>query len=116
MGLVKSCMHIPSHGFYTIEAEVGRWKSQFELLRLNESEVGQLYKVFQDVDLKRKKTVDTAHLANYLKVENKFFVKRMLSSFRRGVKFEAFVFEVWDLCTIEEKDLGKLDCVIRDFS
>ncbi len=113
-------MNVPSLGLYTIELEAeviwNRWKSQFEMLRLNENEIGQLYRVFINVDLKQRKIVQTSHLANYLKVENKLFAKRMLSSFRRGVKFEGFVFEIWDLCTIEEKDLGKWNILIPFFS
>jgi hypothetical protein len=111
MGVGTSCMNISYTGFHKVDLEAAvlwnRWKIQFEMLKLNESEIGQLYRVFKNVDLKQRKKIESAYLANYLKVENKLFAKRMLSSFRRGLKFEGFVFEIWDLCTVEEKDLGK---------
>jgi hypothetical protein len=109
MGLIISCTFKPPIGIYTIEEEVRRWKAQFEILWLNENEIEQLYKVFKDVDLNKEKVVKSAHLAQYLKVENNPFEKRMLSSFKRGLKFEGFVFEIWNMCTIGEKDLGTSD-------
>jgi hypothetical protein len=115
MGVIISCIFNPPIGIYTIEEEVRRWKAQFEILQLNEKEIGQLYKVFKDVDLNKEKVVKSAHLAQYLKVENNLFEKRMLSSFKWGLKFEGFVFEIWNMCTIGEKDLGIHD-LIRDFS
>lgn len=111
MGVGISCINNIYIGFYPVdlEAEIlwNRWKMQFEMLKLNESEIGQLYRVFKNVDLKQRNKIESEYLANYLKVENKLFAKRMLSSFRRGLKFEGYVFEIWDLCTVEEKDLGK---------
>jgi hypothetical protein len=96
------------NGVYKLEAHINRWKTQFEILRLTECEIGQLYRVFKDADITRKKLIKTSHLISYLKVEKNLFAKRMLSSFKNGVPFEGFVFEVWDICTVDEADLGEI--------
>jgi Ca2+-binding EF-hand superfamily protein len=92
---------------YHLSPDVRSWKTRFEILRLTESEVGQLYQVFINVDIAEKNKIDTSNLTAYLKVEKNMFAKRMLSSFKKGVRFEGFLFEVWNLCTIDETELGR---------
>ena len=92
---------------YSIAA-VGCWKSRFDILQLTENEIGQLYQVFLAADVTETRVVDTTQFTTYLKVDQNLFAGRMLSSFKKGIRFEGFVFEVWNLCTIEENDLGEM--------
>ena len=94
-------------GIYSLVAGVRRWRSRFQTLKLTEKDVAHLYDVYKHADLTVKNSVKTAHLMSYLKVEDIHFAKRMLSAFNSGAKFEGFVFEIWNLCTIDETDLGE---------
>ena len=103
------CPH--NSGIYVLVPAVRRWRSRFQMLRLTESEVSHLYTIYKCTDLSQKNSVKTAHLMSYLKIENAPFARRMLHAFNAGVKFEAFVFEIWDICTIDEDCLGKTRCL-----
>mmetsp|Transcript_31726 Transcript_31726/g.30243 ORF Transcript_31726/g.30243 Transcript_31726/m.30243 type:complete len:489 (+) Transcript_31726:335-1801(+) len=101
---------------YHLSPDVRCWKTRFEILKLTESEVGQLYQVFINVDIAEKNKIDTSNLTAYLKVEKNLFAKRMLSSFKKGVRFEGFLFEVWNLCTIDETELAAFVFNLYDLS
>jgi hypothetical protein len=100
----------PSFGsyprIYETVPDVGCRKSQYQALQLKESEVGQLYKAFLNSDTGHIGLVNTAQLISYLKTERNDLVRRILSSFKIGLRFEASVFEIWNICTLEESNLG----------
>lgn len=100
----------PSFGSYSRVYEtvpdVGCRKSQFQALQLRESEVGLLYEAFLNSDTGHIGIVNTAQLTSFLKTEKNDLVCRILSSFKMGLKFEGSVFEIWNMCTLEDSNLG----------
>jgi hypothetical protein len=82
-------------------------KAKFDALSLTEREVGQLFCVFQDLNLDRSGVVTSYHVMTYLRCDtvNKF-IKRMLYPLRRGLRFDGFVIAIWDLCTVKQEELG----------
>jgi Ca2+-binding EF-hand superfamily protein len=92
---------------YATEHRVQRWRSRFELLQLKENEIGMLYEIFQQCDISKRNKVNTRHLTTYCKMEKVPFTNRMLATFKKGQNFAGFVFELWDICTTDEGNLGK---------
>ena len=93
---------------YHSYSSVRCWQSRFELLQLTEYEVGQLFEIFNIATEKEGNTINTMQLAAYLKIDFNLFALKMFSSLKENIKFESFVFEVWNICTVEERDLGKM--------
>ena len=93
---------------YQSYSSVRCWQSRFELLQLTEYEVGQLFEIFNIATEKEGNTINTMQLAAYLKIDFNLFALKMFSSLKENIKFESFVFEVWNICTVEERDLGKM--------
>ena len=112
MGLGKSksvnvdAEHL-STGIYS-DHTMRKWKLKFDMLRLSEKEVTQLYQVFNDCDISNKKLVNSRHIISYCKMEKVPFSDRMLASFKKGQPFPGFVFEIWDIVTTDESHLRKL--------
>ena len=98
-----------SNGIYMLVSSVRHFRSRFQTLRLTENEVSHLYSIYKGADLSQKNCVKTAHLMTFLKIEDTPFAKRMLRAFDAGARFEAFVFEIWNICTIDESDLGEFE-------
>lgn len=94
---------------YETVPDVGCRKSQFQALQLKESEVGQLYKAFLNGDTGHVGILNAAQLISYLKSEKNDLVCRILSSFKNGLRFEGSVFEIWNICTLEETNLGNTE-------
>ena len=82
-------------------------KPKFDSLCLTEKEVGQLFYVFDLLDMKKTGIVTSYHLLTYLRCDthNKF-VKRMMYPMRKGLRFDGFVIALWDFCTLKQKHLG----------
>ena len=96
---------------YETVPDVGCKKSQFNTLQLRESEVGQLYKAFLIGDTDRIGVVNVAQLISCLKIEKNDLACRILLQFKNGLKFEGAVFEVWNICSLEDNNLGKAQCL-----
>ena len=86
--------------------KVKAYRGRFDLLQLCEKDIGLLYEHFVAADLSKKNVVSTRYLTSYCKMDKFPFAARMLSSFKKGQPFAGFVFELWNICTTNERDLA----------
>ena len=103
---------------YVTETKVLAWQSRFDLLRLSEKEIGQLYEVFVNVtEASQRNYIKARDIITYCNMDKYAFAVRMLSSFaKKGQSFAGFVFEIWDICTTDEKDLADFVFSLYDFT
>ena len=103
---------------YVTEKTVLPWRTRFDSLRLTEKEIGQLYEVFISViDASQRTHIKTRDIITYCNMDKYAFAVRMLSSFsKKGQTFPGFVFEIWDICTTDEKDLADFVFSLYDFT
>ena len=103
---------------YVTETKVQVWRTRFDSLRLTEKEIGQLYEVFVGViDASQRKHIKARDIITYCNMDKYAFAVRMLSSFaKKGQPFAGFVFELWDICTTDEKDLADFVFSLYDFT
>ena len=90
---------------YDDHPKVKAYRSRFDLLQLTEKDIGILYECFEAADLAKKNVVSARYLTSFCKVDKIAFAARMLSKFKKGQPFAGFVFELWNICTTNERDL-----------
>ena len=118
---------------YSFNKEILKYKNDFQLLNLNERNIGELYKQFQKIDINNDNYIQYFELLKYLELESTKFILHIfdiydveksgifilffilfswififiLFNFLGMVYFKDFVFITWNICTIEKLSLER---------
>lgn len=89
------------------------WRELFHALKLTESEITQLQRMFRKVDMDGSGSVDTVELLTLLDIERTRFTEQIFTLFDSDnsgkVDFREFVMALWNYCTIGEASLGIIE-------
>jgi len=80
-------------------------KDEYDILQLTESDVGRLYKLYRQMDIRSTDSIHIDETLHYLSIENNEFTKRIFSisdgDHSSILGFNRFVISVWNYCTLE---------------
>lgn len=113
MGCVKSKYDNPYVHFPLIQP----FRETFETIQLSRSNVGALYKQFQDIDVDGSGSLDIVEMLVALHIEKTDFTRRIFGVFdkdRSGkIDFEEFVLGMWNFCTLQKTSFGNVCKTVR---
>jgi hypothetical protein len=89
-------------------------KKKFDSLCLTEEEVGELFSVFELVDLDRSGLITSYHIMTcVVRCDTKnLFIERMLYTLSCGLRFDGFVIAIWDFLTLPKSALGTHNAIL----
>ena len=109
MGILPSKYHTP----YKYFSDVSAYKKVFDILHFREGEVGKMYKRFKAIDVDGSSSVGIVEMLIHLHLEKTFFNKRVFSILDADgsgeLNFGEFFLGLWNYCSIEQSDFGKIE-------